>query len=425
MIYKLYDLFAAGHPVVTDSRKVVPGSIFFALRGDRFDGNAYAAAALEAGAAAAVADDPKAAGVEPGDERYFVVQDVLRTLQALARHHRRELAIPVLAITGSNGKTTTKELIHRVLSTRFRVSATQGNLNNHIGVPLTLLSIPPGTEFAVVEMGANHRGEIASYCAVAEPDYGLITNVGKAHLEGFGGEEGVRAGKGELFDYLTRTDGTAFYLADNQALSEMAAARPGLAEYGYSADTLIVIPSKNGLLTLRYGEKLIRTNLAGDYNRFNVAAALAVGDYFEVDPAEAVAAVESYTPDNHRSQRIETQRNILYLDAYNANPSSLAAALDNFAAADEPGYRKVLILGDMLELGEYAEAEHRAILERAGALGFEEVYLVGERFLSLDKNAFPTVGKLAEYLTQNPVTQSVILIKGSRGIRLEEIVPVL
>ncbi len=421
MIFKLYDLFAAGHPVVTDSRKVVPGAIFFALKGGNFDGNAYAADALEAGAAAAVVDDPQVAV----DERFIVIPDVLKALQALARHHRRTLDIPVLAITGSNGKTTTKELIHRVLSTRFKVSATQGNLNNHIGVPLTLLAIAPGTEFAVVEMGANHRGEIAAYCAVAEPDYGLITNVGKAHLEGFGSEAGVRQGKGELFDYLARTDGTAFYLAESEALGEMAAARPGLTAYGYSADALTVMPSENGLLTLKYGNRLIHTQLAGDYNRFNVAAALAVGDYFEVDPAEAVAAVESYAPDNHRSQRIETERNILYLDAYNANPSSLAAALENFSSTDEPGYRKVLILGDMLELGAYAEAEHRAILEKIEELGFEEVYLVGEVFSALDKNAFPTVGKLAEYLTQNPVTQSVILIKGSRGIRLEELVPVL
>ena len=424
MNYKLYDLFSAGHPVVTDSRRVTRGAIFFALKGERFDGNAYAAAALADGAVAAVVDDSKTAV----DERFILVPDVLKTLQALARHHRRQLAIPVLAITGSNGKTTTKELVSRVLSRRFAVSTTRGNLNNHIGVPLTLLSIPPGAEFAVVEMGANHRGEIASYCAVAEPDYGLITNIGKAHLEGFGGEAGIRLGKGELFDYLSRTGGTAFYLEESGALCEMAAGRTELTAYGYSTGALEVLPSENGLLTLRYRDRTIHTHLAGDYNRFNVAAALAVGEYFEVPPAEAIAAVESYVPDNFRSQRMETGRNILYLDAYNANPSSMTAALDNFSSVNEAGYRKVLILGDMLELGEYAGTEHRAILEKVVASGFDEVYLVGEVFSAAGGgkyNVFSRVEELTEYLKEHPVRQSIILIKGSRGIRLEELVPVL
>ena len=424
MNYKLYDLFSAGHPVVTDSRRVTRGAIFFALKGERFDGNAYAAAALADGAVAAVVDDSKTAV----DERFILVPDVLKTLQALARYHRRQLAIPVLAITGSNGKTTTKELITKVLSQRFRVSATQGNLNNHIGVPLTLLSIPPGAEFAVVEMGANHRGEIASCCAVAEPDYGLITNIGKAHLEGFGGEAGIRLGKGELFDYLSRTGGTAFYPEESGALREMAAGRTELTACGYSTGALEVLPSENGLLTLRYRDRTIHTHLAGDYNRFNVAAALAVGEYFEVPPAEAIAAVESYVPDNFRSQRMETGRNILYLDAYNANPSSMTAALDNFSSVNEAGYRKVLILGDMLELGEYAGAEHRAILEKVVASGFDEVYLVGEVFSAAGGgkyNVFSRVEELTEYLKEHPVRQSIILIKGSRGIRLEELVPVL
>lgn len=425
MNYELYDLFQAGHPVVTDSRRVVPGSIFFALRGENFDGNAYAASALEEGAVVAVVDDERVAK----NDRYIVVPDVLRELQALARHHRRQLAIPVLAITGSNGKTTTKELVSRVLARRFSVSTTQGNLNNHIGVPLTLLAIPFGTEFAVVEMGANHRGEIASYCTIAEPDYGLITNIGKAHLEGFGGESGIRQGKGELFDWLERTDGTAFYPEESDALREMAAERPSLMAYGFSSGNLEALPSENGLLTLRYGGQIIRTQLAGDYNRFNVAAALAVGEYFEVDPAETVAAIESYTPDNNRSQRVVTAHNILYLDAYNANPSSMAAALENFAASPEGEGRKVLILGDMLELGEFSGEEHRRVLERVGQLGFGAVYLVGEQFSAAAAGgsflSFSDAAALGEHLKGHPLAGHVILIKGSRGIRLEEVASVL
>jgi UDP-N-acetylmuramoyl-tripeptide--D-alanyl-D-alanine ligase len=423
-LFRVYDLFRSGHPVVTDSRKVTAGAIFFALRGENFDGNTYAAAAVEAGAAAAVVDDPKAAV----DERFIVVPDTLKALQALARHYRRELAIPVLAITGSNGKTTTKELISRVLSRRFRVSATRGNLNNHIGVPLTLLAIPPDAEFAVVEMGANHRGEIASYCAVAEPDYGLITNIGKAHLEGFGGEAGIRAGKGELFDWLNDTGGSAFFLADSQPLNEMVAERAELKAYDYSADVLEVLPAENGLLTLRGGGRTIRTGLAGDYNRFNVAAALAVGEFFEVAPEAAIEAIESYVPDNNRSQRVVTARNILYLDAYNANPSSMMAALANFQDTHEPDYKKALILGDMLELGEYAEAEHCKILEQVKSLGFSELYLVGEQFSALGGQSyktFPTVEKLAETLSAHPLSGRVILIKGSRGIGLEKITELL
>jgi UDP-N-acetylmuramoyl-tripeptide--D-alanyl-D-alanine ligase len=363
------------------------------------------------------------------DERYWVESDVLGALQALARHHRRQLGIPVLAITGSNGKTTTKELLSRVLSQRFRVSTTKGNLNNHIGVPLTLLSMTPDTEFAVVEMGANHRGEIASYCAVAEPDYGLITNIGKAHLEGFGGEAGIRKGKGELFDYLSRTGGTAFYLAESDALNEMAAERPELTAYGFLAEALETVSSEGSLLNLRYGSRIIRTNLLGDYNRYNVAAALAVGEYFEVEPSEAVEAIESYVPDNNRSQRIKAGNNILYLDAYNANPSSMAAALENFAKTSEQGYEKALILGDMRELGPYAEEEHRKVIGLLREWGFTEVYLVGEVFLKMnDRNgyrSFADTAGLSAYLEQHPLKQHVILIKGSRGMQLESLVPVL
>ena len=422
MIYKLYDIYQGGHPVVTDSRKAVPGAMFFALKGGNFDGNAYAAAALDAGAVCAVVDDPKIAA----DNRYIVVPDVLKALQGMARLHRRSLEIPVLAVTGSNGKTTTKELVSRVLAKQFKVSATQGNLNNHIGVPLTLLSIEPGTEFAVVEMGANHRGEIASYCTVAEPDYGLITNIGKAHLEGFGGETGIRRGKGELFDWLARTGGTAFYPLESDALHEMAEERPDLTAYGFSVNALEAVPSGDNLLTINYDDRSIRTRLVGGYNISNVAAALAVGEYFEVDPAAAVEAIESYAPDNHRSQRIDTERNIVCMDAYNANPSSMAAALENFAGAEEVGYGKVLILGDMRELGDYAAGEHRMLLDRIETLGFKEVCLAGPLFEAANGGrfrAFPDAEALSEYLRQNPLYKRIILVKGSRGIGLETLLP--
>lgn len=423
--HTLYNLFSAGHPVTTDSRRVTPGSIFFALKGENFDGNAYAAGALEAGAVTAVVDDP----VVAVDERYIVVPDALKALQDLARHHRRQLDIPVLAITGSNGKTTTKELITRVLSQRFRVSSTQGNLNNHIGVPLTLLAIPPGTRFAVVEMGANHRGEIASYCDIAKPDYGLITNIGKAHLEGFGGEEGIRRGKGELFDYLARTGGTAFYPEESDVLHAMIVERPKLMAYGFSVDALQAVPSVDNLLSVRYRGRLLQTCLAGEYNRYNVAAALAVAEYFEVPTEAAIAAIESYTPDNNRSQRVKTARNILYLDMYNANPSSMAAALENFSAIQEEGYRKAVILGEMRELGDYAAVEHRAVVDAVRRLGFDDVFLVGEQFRKMDAQrgvrTFADAAELAAYLRQYPLHQRVILIKGSRGVKLEGVVPEL
>ncbi|MCD8186713.1 MAG: UDP-N-acetylmuramoyl-tripeptide--D-alanyl-D-alanine ligase, partial [Rikenellaceae bacterium] len=401
MHFALYDLYRSGHPVITDSRKVPAGALFFALRGDHFDGNAYAAAALEAGAAFAVVDDPKIIR----DDRYILVPDTLRALQSVARIHRRNLGIPVLAITGSNGKTTTKELVSRVLAERFQVSATRGNLNNHIGVPLTLLSMKPDTEIAVIEMGANHPGEIAAYCKIAEPDFGLITNIGKAHLEGFRGPAGIRRSKGELFDWLRRTGGTAFYPVESEALREMIAARPHLTAYSYDTFELQPHSGRDNLLSVRYAGEVIHTHLAGDYNLQNIAAALAVGRYFEIRPRDMISAIESYIPENQRSQRMKTDQNILYLDAYNANPSSMSAALENFSNVEEAGYPKVLVLGDMLELGEFAEKEHAEILDRVYRLAFTEVFLVGRLFAAANRygyKTFETFEKLAEYLRDHP-----------------------
>jgi len=374
-IENLYDIFlGCGGVVSTDTRTIAPGSIFFALRGERFDANAFAAAALEAGAAYAVIDNPEVAGA---DDRFIVVDDSLRTLQQLARLHRRKLALPILAITGSNGKTTTKELIARVLAAKYRISVTQGNLNNHIGVPLTLLSMTRETQLGIVEMGASARGEIALLCSIAMPNYGLITNIGRAHLEGFGGTEGVRAGKGELFDYLQGTLGTAFYAEGDEVVASMVRERPELPTVPYpwyeAGDPA------GGFITVKYRGEMVPTHLVGDYNRYNISAAIGVGEYFGVPRDKIAGAIASYDPDNRRSQRIDTGRNTLVADCYNANPSSMRAALENFAQ-EASTLPKAVILGDMLELGDYAAAEHEAIVRLATGAGFEKIFLVGENF---------------------------------------------
>ena len=332
-ISDLYALFRRYPHVSTDTRRIEPESIFFALRGATFDGNRFVNEALTKGAAWAVADDPAAAGT---DARVLVVDDTLRTLQELARTHRRTLGIPILAVAGSNGKTTTKELTSRVLGSRFALHATRGNLNNHIGVPLTLLAMTPDTEFGIVEMGASACGEIAGLASIAEPDYGILTNIGRAHLEGFGGPEGVRRGKGELFDYLAAHGGLAFVPDEDPTLVAMAAERPSLHVERYSRTLADNIPS----------------HLEGEYNRYNIAAAAAIGRHFGISDADIRRAVAGYIPDNNRSQRTETRRNTLIVDCYNANPSSMRASVANFLNEGLGSRtRRLLILGDMLELG--------------------------------------------------------------------------
>ncbi len=365
MIEKLYELYRK-HPVVTtDSRRIEPGSLFFALRGENFDGNRFAADALRQGAAYCIVDDPAAAA----DPRCLPVDDVLGTLQQLGLHHRRRLGIPVIALTGSNGKTTTKELIRSVLEKKFRVAYTRGNLNNHIGIPLTLLSIRPEDQIAVVEMGANHRGEIASYCRYTEPDYGLITNIGKAHLEGFGGLSGIRQGKGELFDYLHRAGGTAFCNLDDPAVTGIARRYPDLKTVSYGTDGMEASLSPRNELTLRYQGVSVASHLVGGYNAANIAAAIAFGEYFGVPLQRIAEGIGGYVPENFRSQRVEAGSNVLYLDMYNANPSSMEAAVRNFLEVDERVPRKMAILGDMLELGEQSAEEHRKIVGLTSSLG--------------------------------------------------------
>ena len=414
-ISDLYELFRSHPHVSTDTRRIEPDSIFFALRGANFDGNRFAAEALEKGAAAAVIDDPAALA----DPRMRLVDNTLTALQELARQHRRTLGIPILAISGSSGKTTTKELIARVLAARYRVYATQGNLNNHIGVPLTLLAMTPETEFGIVEMGASAQGEIAQLASIAEPDYGLLTNIGRAHLGGFGGPEGVRRGKGELFDYLAAHGGRAFVLSDDETLNSMAAERESLAVEYYPA-------------SLADG---FETHLEGNYNRFNVAAAVAVGRWFGVSDQKIHRAVADYVPDNHRSQRIETRRNTVIADCYNANPGSMRAGIENLLA-EELGERKhrVLILGDMLELGEWSLSEHGTIIRQAARDPEAELILVGGEFARAyaalpEKPArvtlCPSCEELRHLLQTAPVDDALVLVKGSHGIGLEKILDLL
>ena len=434
-LYRKY--LACGGRVTTDSRAVHGGEIFFALRGENFDGNDYAAKALKSGAAWAVVNDdcPSFAGVTD-ESRLIKVADPLQTLRDLAIWHRTHVCggkLPVLGLTGTNGKTTTKNLIAAVLAKKYRVTATQGNLNNDIGVPLSLLSITPDTEIAVIEMGANHPDDIAKLVKVSQPDYGLITNVGRAHLLGFGSFEGVKAAKGELYKWLGSHRGSVIFLNEDDAdLREMAAQQPcHTFGYGIAAQGAEILPAtpEEPFLRIRMGEEIIPTQLVGAYNATNVLAALAVGAYFGVPRADAIAAIAAFAPDNNRSQMVRTQANTLIVDAYNANPSSMRAALDNFRHVQAP--RKLALLGDMRELGEESLAEHRKVVQQLRGDGLAAC-LVGEEFRRAleslapgDEPWFADSAALAAHLAEHPVRDAVVLVKGSRGIQMEKVLPQL
>ena len=455
-IISIYNKFKECGTVTTDTRTLKGGEMFFALKGENFDGNEYALKALEAGARYAVVNR-SAAVASSDDPRLVKVDDTLKTLQELARWHRSMTfvngkALPVIALTGTNGKTTTKELIREVLSVKYNVTATEGNLNNNIGVPLTLLKITPQTEIAVVEMGASHPGDIKELVDIALPNFGLITNVGKAHLLGFGSFEGVKATKGELYDYLRRTADKAFINADNPHLCQMASDRNMqhdserseslLIPYGLEYQGAEVLPSsaEEPFLRLRLDSRIIRTNLVGSYNADNVMAALAVGVQFGVSFEEAVRAIEAYVPSNNRSQMTRTEKNTLIVDAYNANPTSMAAALENFSNVSAES--KVALLGDMLELGEDSLAEHEAVIRSVASRDLAAAFFVGKEFIAasevLSQEAdsvgsdnlsgmkfFATSDELASYLADNPLVGATVLIKGSRGTRMEKVIPVL
>lgn len=451
-IISIYNKFKECGVVTTDTRTLKGGEMFFALKGENFDGNEYAQKALELGARYAVVNKSSAAA-SSDDPRLVKVDDTLKTLQDLARWHRSMTIVDgkpltVIALTGTNGKTTTKELIREVLSVKYRVTATEGNLNNSIGVPLTLLKINQDTQLAVVEMGASHPGDIKELVDIALPNYGLITNVGKAHLLGFGSFEGVKKTKGELYDYLRRTSDKVFINADNPHLCQMASERnlqsdperpySLLIPYGLEYQGASVLPSSAEEPFLRIsvpvtpgtaeGSLLIRTNLVGSYNADNVMAAIAVGAQFGVSLEDAVRAIEAYVPSNNRSQMTRTEHNTLIVDAYNANPTSMAAALENFSNVSADCW--IAMLGDMLELGEDSAAEHKAVIESALSRGFCKVFFVGKEFASVSvasDNAmfFQTSDELADYLKANPVHGATILIKGSRGTRMEKVIPTL
>jgi len=436
---QLYTLFLQ-HPLIsTDTRKILPGSLFFALKGDKFDANTFAEKAIEAGAAYAVIDNP----AYQLKEQFLLVADVLTALQDLARHHRGQLTIPVIGLTGTNGKTTTKELIHSVLSQRFETQATKGNLNNHIGVPLTLLTIDASHEIAVIEMGANHQKEIELLCSIAQPSHGLITNVGKAHLEGFGGVEGVKKGKGELYDYLKANKGVAFVNTDSYELIQMQIDRDleNVYTYGTRSDINYIYGklTENGpLLSLKWNRKggsegqKIKTQLTGAYNLPNILAAICIGVYFNLTDDEINKGIEGYQPKNNRSQIMQTATNTLVCDYYNANPSSMQVAIENIGKLKAD--RKVLILGDMFELGEEAAAEHTAIILKALETPADERIFIGKEFVlagksmdhgpwSMDKNQFfETAEEAIAALKARPIQNATILIKGSRGMALERLV---
>ena len=424
----LYQIFLQ-HPVVTtDSRNIPANSLFFALKGENFNGNSYAAEALLKGAAFAIIDEPAFAS----SDKMILVEDVLSSLQQLASYHRAQLKLPVLAITGTNGKTTTKELIAAVLSKKFKIQFTKGNLNNHIGVPLTLLSISPETEIAVIEMGANHPGEIKALCELADPDFGMVTNMGKAHLEGFGSFEAIIKTKSEMYDYLRKKRGKCFINADNSLLIRQAVNLEQIS-YGKSTDYFMA----GELATAGYhlvvkalfpkGWLYLKSKLIGDYNFENLLAAACVGKYFEVEPLLIQEALDQYSPSNNRSQLIKNEKNTIIMDAYNANPTSMMMALSNFAGIQEE--HKCIILGDMLELGEDSEMEHQKIADFIESQNFGEVFLVGPHFMKTvtgkEKKKFDNAELLSDYLKTRPIVNKFILVKGSRGIRLEKILELL
>ena len=425
MIKTLYELFLKHPQVTTDSRACPKGSLFFALRGDNFDGNRFAAQALAGGCAYAVVDDPEV--VPEGDGRYVIVDNVLKTYQQLAREHRRHFRGPVIQITGTNGKTTTKELTAAVLAKRYNVLFTQGNLNNHIGVPRTLLELKPEHTLAVIETGANHPGEIKTLTEIVEPDCGLITNVGRAHLEGFGSFEGVKRTKGELYDWLRQKEGGYIFLsADNADLIDMAGGLSAV-KYGCKGDDLMVQGEVSGCapylsLHWRRGDETtwneMTTNLIGAYNLDNVLAAITVGVQFGVSDTDITAAIEVYVPTNNRSELRVTKRNRLIVDTYNANPTSMRAALDNFKAMR--GENKMVILGEMRELGALSEQEHRNVVKQLGECGLQCVWLVGENFSRIPSpyRCFKDVEEVKAALHEENIENRLILIKGSNGTKL-------
>lgn len=421
----IYKCYLECSSVCTDTRKIEQYCLFFALKGDNFNGNTFALQALEAGAKYAIVDEEHHEG-----ERCIFVENVLQTLQQLATYHRNQLIIPVIALTGSNGKTTTKELINAVLSKKFKTTATFGNLNNHIGVPLTLLRMTDKTDIAIIEMGANHPKEIELLCSIAQPDFGLITNFGKAHLEGFKNVEGVIKAKSELYDYLKNHQKTIFVNENDDLQVKQTLDYNNVYNFGLitSSNVSVELVSSQPYVTLKYNELIINSQLTGLYNFNNIAVAIGVGSYFKVDADEMVSAIEAYNPTNNRSQLMEKGSNTILMDAYNANPTSMMAALENFKQLEREN--KMLVLGDMFELGTSSEVEHQNIVDYLQDHSLGQSFLVGKNFFKTNMNGsgiqkFETFDDLKSELVKNPPRDKFMIIKGSRGMALERIIELL
>lgn len=425
-INTLYQHFKDCTTVCTDTRKIEKDCLYFGLKGAHYNGNEFAHQALELGAKYCVVDQKEFAD----DPRCILVDDVLTALQDLSSYHRSQLKLPIIALTGSNGKTTTKELINAILSKKYRTSATRGNLNNHIGVPLTLLQMNIATEIGIVEMGANHPKEIEFLCRIAQPDYGLITNFGKAHLEGFGSIDGVIKSKSELYDFLKTYKKTIFINENDPIQVQQIADYNKIYSFGTSdaSNTALQLKESQPYVTLRYQENTIKSQLTGSYNFNNIAVAIAVGSYFDIHTHDIISAIENYAPTNNRSQIIEKNGNIILMDAYNANPTSMMAALENFKQLKQE--RKCMVIGDMFELGSTAEQEHQAIIDYLEKNNFGESYLVGKIFFGTHTThpsikRFETFEDLKAQLDISPIRDSFILVKGSRGMALERILDLL
>jgi len=422
-IEKLYKHYQqCQYTVSTDTRKIVPGSIFFALKGDNFDANTFAGEALNKGAEWVVIDNPDYAV----EGKTFVVDDVLETLQALSNHHRQQFKIPFIGIGGSNGKTTTKELVHSVLSEKFNTISTPGNFNNHIGVPLTLLGIKPNTEMAVIELGANRIGDIEELCAIAQPNYGIITNIGKEHLEGFGSLEGVAKAESELYYYLLKSNGLAFVNQEDEWLQRMASRLKRIHWYSKLnklADTYCELKHDFPDIEFKLNHTTIKSSLSGSYNFENILAAVAIGLHFGLSEDNIKKGIESYIPKNKRSQTITRGSTMIFMDAYNANPSSMEKALENFARFDFP--QKIAVLGDMFEMGEHAEKEHHLIYNYACSLKFDKLYVAGEYFknqaLLRGNHGYNTADEINAELKTMDLNHTAVFIKGSRGMAMENV----
>ncbi|MBL7111440.1 MAG: UDP-N-acetylmuramoyl-tripeptide--D-alanyl-D-alanine ligase [Bacteroidales bacterium] len=429
-ITELYKVFLKYPAISTDTRREVAGSLFFSLKGETFNGNVFAREAIDKGAAFAVVDE----GDFPGDLRFIRVENCLVTLQQLAQYHRERLNATLIAITGSNGKTTTKELVREILAKKYKVYATEGNMNNHIGVPLSLLRIDEDVQFGIIEMGANHIGEIEKLCHITRPDYGIITNIGRAHIEGFGSVDGVKKAKGELYDYLSEDKGGIFINTDNTILIQMAEGFEGkLIKYGDTPDSLCRGSVKGLHPYISFGiafhtepgkEYSGSSRLVGSYNLENILAAACIGSYFNVSSREILDAVEEYIPGMMRSQLITTGKNLLVVDTYNANPSSMEPAIQDFAADPHPN--KILVLGEMKELGDTEIAEHEKLIRTVAGKPFRKIIFIGPVFLKLtvpgDYLTFKSTSECIDWLKKHPVENAKVLLKGSRLLKLEELI---